>query len=138
MRAVSRRRLQHPVHPPIHGGMSAPSTTVTSRDDILLFGESTGPLGSIGTPAVIATMLDAGSGISDLIFPPGRPPQAEVHGELVAVRIPSLPMLRAEDTAQIARDLIDGNEYALRTLRDQGACDLSYSVPERARFRVNV
>ena len=118
--------------------MSTPSTSVTSRDDILLFGESTGPLGSIGTPAVIAAMLNAGRGISDLIFSPGRPPQVEVHGELVAVRIPSLPMLRAEDTAQIARDLIDGNEYALRTLRDQGACDLSYSVPERARFRVNV
>ena len=83
-------------------------------------------------------MLNAGSGISDLIFSPGRPPQVEVHGELVKVSIPSLPMLRAEDTAQIARDLIDGNEYALRTLRDQGACDLSYSVPERARFRVNV
>src|SRR5687767_149432 len=118
--------------------MSAPSTTVTSRDDILLFGESTGPLGSIGTPAVIAAMLDAGSGISDLIFSPGRPPQVEVHGQLAAVKIASLPMLRAEDTAQIARDLIDGNEYAMRSLRDQGACDLSYSVPERARFRVNV
>jgi twitching motility protein PilT len=118
--------------------MSATSTSVTSRDDILLFGEPTGPLGSIGTPAVIAAMLNAGRGISDLIFSPGRPPQAEVDGELVAVKIPSLPMLRAEDTAQIARDLIDGNEYALRTLRDQGACDLSYSVPERARFRVNV
>jgi twitching motility protein PilT len=118
--------------------MSAPSTTVTSRDDILLFGESTGPLGSIGTPAVIAAMLNAGSGISDLIFSPGRPPQVEVHGQLAAVKIASLPMLRAEDTAQIARDLIDGNEYAMRSLRDQGACDLSYSVPERARFRVNV
>ena len=90
--------------------MSTPSTTVTSRDDVLLFGESTGPLGSIGTPAVIAAMLDAGSGISDLIFSPGRPPQVELHGELVAVKIPNLPMLRAEDTAQIARDLIGGNE----------------------------
>ena len=118
--------------------MSTSSTTVTSRDDVLLFGESTGPLGSIGTPAVIAAMLDAGSGISDLIFSPGRPPQVEVHGELVAVKIPSLPTLRAEDTAQIARDLIAGNEYAMSTLRDQGACDLSYSVPERGRFRVNV
>ena len=118
--------------------MSAAPTTVTNRDDILLFGESTGPLGSIGTPAVIAAMVNAGSGISDLIFSPGRPPQVEVHGELRAVAIPSLPMLRAEDTAQMARDLIDGNQYALRTLRDQGACDLSYSVPERARFRVNV
>ena len=31
-----------------------------------------------------------------------------------------------------------GNDQAARTLRDQGACDLSYSLPARARFRVNV
>ncbi len=47
-------------------------------------------------------------------------------------------MLQPEDTARVARDLIGGNEQALRTLKEQGACDLSYSLPERARFRVNV
>jgi Tfp pilus assembly pilus retraction ATPase PilT len=40
--------------------------------------------------------------------------------------------------ARIAADLIAGNTQALRTLKQQGACDLSYSLPERSRFRVNV
>ncbi|MCC7418611.1 MAG: PilT/PilU family type 4a pilus ATPase [Acidobacteria bacterium] len=83
-------------------------------------------------------MMDSGAGISDLIFSPGRPPQVEAHGALVAVEVPQLPMMGAEDTARVARDLIGANEHALRTLKEQGACDLSYSLPNRARFRVNV
>src|SRR5690348_10668275 len=47
-------------------------------------------------------------------------------------------MLRGDDTARIAGDLIGGNQQAHASLREQGACDLSYSVPECARFRVNV
>lgn len=83
-------------------------------------------------------MLDSGKGISDLIFSPGRPPQVEKHGELTPVAIPGLAVLEADDTARVARDLVGRNEHALKTLKEQGACDLSYSVPERARFRVNV
>jgi twitching motility protein PilT len=92
----------------------------------------------IDTPAVIAAMLESGQGISDLIFSPGRPPQVERHGELAPVVIPGLALLRVEDTAGIARDLIGTNEQALRTLKEQGACDLSYMLPGRGRFRVNV
>ena len=47
-------------------------------------------------------------------------------------------MLRAADTARLARDIIGDNRTALRALKEQGACDLSYSLPERARFRVNI
>ena len=83
-------------------------------------------------------MLDSGKGISDLIFSPGRPPQVEKQGHLVAVQVPQMPVLRAEDTARIAGELVRGNETALRTLKEQGACDLSYSLPERGRFRVNI
>jgi twitching motility protein PilT len=93
---------------------------------------------TIDTPALITTMLKSGKGISDLIFSPGRPPQVEKHGELTAVAIPGLTVLQATDTARIARDLIGKNETALKTLKEQGACDLSYSLPELARFRVNV
>jgi twitching motility protein PilT len=92
----------------------------------------------VGTAAVITAMLSSGKGISDLIFSPGRPPQVERHGELTPVVVPGLTMLQPEDTARIARDLIGGNAHALRTLKEEGACDLSYSLPERARFRVNV
>jgi twitching motility protein PilT len=93
-------------------------------------------IGLIDTPAMIMAMLNSGLGISDLIFSPGRPPQVERHGELTGV--PGLPVLQADDTACIARDLVGKNEHALRTLKEQGACDLSYSLPEHARFRVNI
>jgi twitching motility protein PilT len=96
------------------------------------------PPAVIATPDLIRLMLAQGKGISDLVFSPGRPPQVEKHGELMAVAIPDLPMLRPEDTGRIAADLIGANQQALHTLRDQGACDLSYSMPDTARFRVNV
>ncbi len=94
--------------------------------------------GPISTPELIAAMLDSGTGISDLIFSPGRPPQVEVHGELTGVAVPGLPLLGPEETRRIARDVLGGNRQALATLKEQGACDVSYSLPDRARFRVNV
>src|SRR4051812_37093455 len=92
----------------------------------------------VSTAAVLIKMLDSGSGISDLFFSPGRPPQVEKQGVLMPVPIPELAVLRPEDTARIARDLVGQNAVALRTLKDEGSCDLSYSLPERTRFRVNV
>ncbi|HTM02394.1 MAG TPA: PilT/PilU family type 4a pilus ATPase [Vicinamibacterales bacterium] len=99
-----------------------------------------GPLPSprLPTPEVIRRMVSDGKGVSDLVFSPGRPPQVEKHGELVGVAIPEVPALTSEDTKRIAADLIGANQQALHTLRDQGACDLSYSLPDAARFRVNV
>jgi twitching motility protein PilT len=92
----------------------------------------------ITTAALVAAMVDSGSGISDLIFSPGRPPQVERSGQLVTVSVPAMPLLRAEDTSRIAGDLIAGNAQALQTLKQQGAADLSYSLPDRCRFRVNI
>ncbi len=93
---------------------------------------------AIATPVLIQQMLDSGDGISDLVFSPGRPPQVERFGELTPVPIEQLAMLRPADTAGIARDLISDNVMVLRTLTQSGACDLSYSLPDRCRFRVNV
>ena len=83
-------------------------------------------------------MLRASEGVSDLIFSPGRPPQVEIHGHLVAVQVPRLPVLTADHTRHIASDLIGNNKQAINTLREQGACDVSYGLPGQARFRVNV
>src|SRR5690606_13315881 len=83
-------------------------------------------------------MLDAGKGVSDLLFAPGRPPQVEKHGHLEPVAIPELPILQPEHTARIANDLISGNDTAARALEEPGSCDLSYSLPDGSRFRVNV
>ena len=87
--------------------------------------------------SMIMTMLDAGEGISDLVFSVGRPAQVEKHGDLVGVEIPGIPMLTVAHTAQLSRQLINGNEVALRDLKEKGACDLSYAIPNCARFRVN-
>jgi twitching motility protein PilT len=114
------------------------ASPIHSREADVLFGAPGDALLAMGTPALITAMLESNPGISDLIFSPARPPQVEKHGELTAVDVPDVPMLRAEDTAQVARDLIGGNAHALRTLKEQGACDFSYAIPGRARFRVNV
>ncbi len=106
--------------------------------DQTLFGAAASAPAPIATAALIKKMIDSGKGISDLIFSPGRPPQVERQGNLTPVNVEELPVLRPEDTVRIAADLIAGNEQALRTLKDQGACDLSYSLPEQSRFRVNV
>src|SRR5262245_30868019 len=98
-----------------------------------------GPQGqaTVSTPALISAMLDSGTGISDLIFSPGRPPQVERHGELIPVLVSGAESLTADDTARIAQDLIGGNVQALSALENDGAADFSYSLPSRARFRVN-
>ena len=90
------------------------------------------------TPDLLTALLDSGKGISDLVLSPGRPPQAEQYGELVEFPLPDAPVLRPSDTERIAFDLIGDNDHLKRTLKEEGACDLSYSLPDRARFRVNV
>jgi twitching motility protein PilT len=94
--------------------------------------------GSIPTPVLLAGMLRASDKVSDLIFSPGRPPQVEIHGQLVAVETPGSSALSADDTRRIAADLIGTNKQALNALREQGSCDVSFGLPGMARFRVNV
>jgi twitching motility protein PilT len=57
---------------------------------------------------------------------------------LVPVKITGLPPLTPEDTSRIAKELIGDNQQALTALREQGSCDVSYSLPGECRFRVNV
>ncbi|MGE5111765.1 MAG: type IV pilus twitching motility protein PilT [Acidobacteriaceae bacterium] len=90
------------------------------------------------TSALIAGMLKSGKNVSDLIFSPGRPPQIEVSGRLMAVKVPGLEMLTPADTSRIAADLIGQNKIAAQTLKEEGATDLSYSIPGVGRFRTNI
>jgi twitching motility protein PilT len=96
------------------------------------------PAPPVSTPVIIATMLRAAPKISDLIFSPGRAPQVEVNGELVQLKIAGVGVLKPDDTARIAVDLMGGNKLALDKLREEGSCDISYSVPKLSRFRVNI
>jgi len=94
--------------------------------------------GPAATHALLAAMLRASEKVSDLIFSPGRPPQAEMSGQLVPLQGPGLRNLTADDTRRIASDLIGNNKQAITTLREQGSCDISFGLPGLARFRVNV
>jgi len=103
---------------------------------------STPPMAETKTPVptanLIATMLRAAKNTSDLIFSPGRAPQVEVSGQLMQLRITGVGILDAEDTARIAADLIGRNNHAVEKLKNEGSCDLSYSLPKISRFRVNI
>ena len=94
--------------------------------------------GRIATPALLGAMLRAAEKISDLIFSPGRPPQVQVYGHMIPVQVPGLSLLTADDTRHVAADLIGDNKQAITTLREHGACDISYGLPGLARFRVNI
>jgi twitching motility protein PilT len=93
---------------------------------------------AIPTPELISRMLNFAKGGSDLILSPGRPPQVEVTGKLTAVPIAGLEKLSGDDTARVASDLIGQNKQALQSLKENGAADLSYSLPQQSRFRVNI
>jgi twitching motility protein PilT len=83
-------------------------------------------------------MLAAAPKTSDLIFSPGRAPQVEMNGQLVQLKIKGVGVLSPEDTARIAADLIGRNTHAVEKLKEEGSCDISYSLPKLSRFRVNV
>ncbi|MEO7157255.1 MAG: PilT/PilU family type 4a pilus ATPase [Vicinamibacterales bacterium] len=116
--------------------MTSPESMTAAEFNIALFGSSDAR--AMATPLLIEQILGSGDGISDLVFSPGRPPQVERFGVLTPVSIEQLPMLRPPDTAGLARDLISDNPLVLRALAQNGACDLSYSLPDLCRFRVNV
>jgi len=113
------------------------TATTDSALETRLFGSQESQA-TLDTPALITAMLDSGKGISDLVFSPGRPLQVERHGELTAVDVPGLEELTPGHTGDIARDLIGGNPQMLNALDQEGATDFSFSLPSRARFRVNV
>ncbi|HET6978453.1 MAG TPA: PilT/PilU family type 4a pilus ATPase [Pyrinomonadaceae bacterium] len=88
--------------------------------------------------SVLREMLRASDKVSDLIFSPGRPPQIELAGKLVPVRIPGLEKLTPAHTAGIAKLIIGNQPTPLDSLEKTGSADLSFSAPGDARFRVNI
>jgi twitching motility protein PilT len=93
---------------------------------------------AIPMPALLLAMLHVSERVSDLIFSPGGLPHVEVSGQLVPVKIPGLQVLAPEDTRRISDELIGSNKQAIATLKEQGSCDISYSLPGQCRFRVNI
>jgi twitching motility protein PilT len=113
--------------------MAAPGTAAIS---VSLEGYS--GTGKVATPALLGAMLRAADKISDLVFSPGRPPQVQVYGQLIPVQVTGLVTLTSDDTRHMAADLIGDNQQAVATLREHGACDISYGLAGVARFRANI
>src|SRR4026208_2519522 len=88
--------------------------------------------------AVLREMLRASDKVSDLIFSPGRPPQIDLAGKLVPVRVAGLERLLPAHTAGIAKLIIGNQQSAADSLEKSGSADLSFSAPGDARFRVNI
>ena len=78
---------------------------------------------------VLREMLRASDKVSDLIFSPGRPPQIELAGKLVPVRIAGLEKLTPAHTAGIAKLIVANQQTAQESLEKTGSADLSFSVP---------
>src|SRR5262245_29272550 len=88
---------------------------------------------------ILSTMLDFHKDVSDLIFTVDRPLQVEAAGELVPVPTqPPIDRLTPFHTEMIAVNLIAGSQRLTEELLRTGSCDASYSLGDRARFRVNV
>src|SRR5437764_7045578 len=88
--------------------------------------------------AILEAMLKVSERVSDLNFSVGRPPQVEVDGVLVPVNFPGLPRLTPYQTEMIAMHMLRGDRELTRLLLASGAVDLSYSIPQKTRFRVNI
>lgn len=89
-------------------------------------------------PPIIERMLLVSDKISDLNFSVGQLPQVEINGKLTPVQPLGVQKLTPYQTEIIAMSLLQGNPDAAERLVQSGTADLSYSLPSRARFRVNI
>jgi twitching motility protein PilT len=89
-------------------------------------------------PPVIERMLKVSDKISDLNFSVNKAPQVEINGRLTPVEPLGLKKLTPYQTEVIAMSLMQGHPDAAQRLAHTGSADLSYSLPSRTRFRVNI
>ncbi len=88
---------------------------------------------------ILACMLDSYEDISDLNITVGKPPQVESSGELKAVDLnASLSEITPFQAEIFALNLVNKNRRLMRDLIEDGSCDVSYELPGRARFRINI
>ena len=88
---------------------------------------------------ILSKMLESQQEVSDLNFTVDKPLQVESFGELVSVPLdPPLEKLTPFQTEMIALNLIGSNRRLTEDLLRTGSCDASYTLSNKARFRVNV
>jgi twitching motility protein PilT len=88
---------------------------------------------------IMTRMLDSREDVSDLNMTVGKPLQVESAGVLVPVEMdPPFDELTPFQTEIFALNLINRDSRLTEILLDEGSCDLSYQLPGKARFRVNI
>jgi twitching motility protein PilT len=88
---------------------------------------------------ILTRMLDSHKNVSDLNLTVGKPPQVESAGVLLPVEMrPPIRELTPFQTEIMALNLVNGDRRLTRDLLERGSCDLSHSLPGKARFRVNI
>jgi twitching motility protein PilT len=88
---------------------------------------------------IMTTMLDSQPEVSDMLFTTEKPFQVESFGELKSVTTdPIIESLTPFQTEMIALNLIGENQWHIEDLLRRGSCDGSYSLGDKARFRVNI
>lgn len=87
---------------------------------------------------IIEQMLLISDNVSDLNFSTGQKPQVEISGTLYAASPMGLGKLSAFQTEMIAMAIMRDNPEAANQLARFGTADLSWSLPSKCRFRVNI
>ncbi len=88
---------------------------------------------------ILTKLLDSNKDVSDINLTVGKPMQVESSGHLISVDMkPYFKDLTPYQTETIALNLIDNDRRLTENLIRHGSCDLSYSLPGKARFRVNI
>lgn len=88
---------------------------------------------------ILTKMLDSHNNVSDLNLTVGKPLQVESSGSLAKVGLePDVGELTPFQTEVFALNLINQDRRLSETLLNEGSCDLSHSLPGKARFRVNI
>jgi twitching motility protein PilT len=88
---------------------------------------------------ILLRMLESHGSVSDLNFTVGKPLQVESSGQLAKVDLePDVELLTPFQTEVFAMNLINQDRRLTEILLNEGSCDLSYALGDKARFRVNI
>ena len=88
---------------------------------------------------ILTTILDSNPDVSDVNITVERPFQVESSGLLMSVNTdPPIEQLTPFQVEVFALVLLKSSRHLTMRLASTGSSDLSYSVPNKARFRVNI
>ncbi len=87
---------------------------------------------------IIEQMLLISDNVSDLNFSCGQKPQVEINGTLYPATPLGMGRLSAFQTEMIAMAILRDNSDAATQLAKHRTADLSYALPGKCRFRVNI